>query len=377
MIENFFKIEAKDSKSRARAGVVSTAHGDILTPVFMPVGTYGTVKAITPKELSEDMDVKILLGNLYHLFLRPGIDLIEKLGGLHKFMAWDRAILTDSGGFQIYSLDKLRKVSEEGVSFKSPIDGTRFSFTPEEAVKFQEALGSDIIMAFDECLPYPSERDTVKNSMELTLKWMKRCRESKTRDESKIFGITQGGMFDDLRSESTKRTLELGFDGIALGGLSVGEEKEKTMDMVDLSTDIVPSGTPVYLMGMGMPEDLIEGVKRGIDMFDCVLPTRNARNGMIFTSFGKLILKHAKYRDDERPLDPECDCYVCSNFSRAYLKHLFQCKEILAMRLNSYHNLYYFINLMKNVRRSIIGGNFGKFRDDFYNKREVTDEFDQ
>lgn len=370
----FWEIESRDSSSGARAGILHTEKTAIETPVFMPVGTYGTVKAITPDELYRDMSSRIILGNLYHLFLRPGIELISKFGGLAKFMGWNGAVLTDSGGFQIYSLDKLRRISNEGVKFKSPVDGRDFFLSPELAVKYQEDLCSDIIMAFDECLPYPTEKEKVEGSMRLTLEWMKRCIKAKKRRKSKLFGITQGGMFAQLRSESTKRTVEMGFDGIALGGLSVGEEKDRTLEMIGISTSIIPEDYPVYLMGMGMPEDLIEGISRGVDMFDCVIPTRNARNGMIFTSFGKLILKNSRYIDDERPLDPKCDCYVCKTFSRAYLRHLFQCKEILSMRLNSYHNLYYFINLMKRARQSIMRGRFHEFKSDFYRDREVSDE---
>jgi len=369
MSQEIFKVEANDSQTMARAGVLKLAHSEIQTPVFMPVGTYGTVKSITPSELT-GMDARIILGNVYHLFLRPGVDLIEKMGGLHKFMGWDRSILTDSGGFQIFSLDKLRKVSEEGVKFKSPVDGTDFFLGPEDVIKLQERLGSDIIMCFDECLPHPCERKKVEESLELTIRWLKRCKEVKTREQSKLFGITQGSMYEDLRKLSTHKTLEIGFDGIAIGGLSVGEEKKLMLDMIELSTKEIPRNYPVYLMGVGMPEDLIEGVSRGVDMFDCVLPTRNARNGMIFTSFGKLIISHKQYREDERPLDPLCDCYVCKNFSRAYLRHLYMCKEILAMRLNSYHNLYYFINLMKNMRRSIMHGQFNQFKKKFYELRE-------
>jgi queuine tRNA-ribosyltransferase len=376
MKDNIFEIKKEDPNTKARAGVLRTEHAVIETPVFMPVGTYGTVKAITPGELIE-LDAKIILGNAYHLFLRPGSDVVKSFGGLHKFMSWPRAILTDSGGFQIYSLDELRKVSEEGVSFKSPLDGTKFFLTPENVIKLEEDLGADIIMGFDQCISYPSERKDVEDAMELTLRWMKRCKEARTQNPQKLFGITQGGMFQDLRKKSTLETLDIGFEGIALGGLSVGEDKKQTFDMVDLSTSIIPNNIPRYLMGVGKPEDLIQGVALGIDMFDCVIPTRNARNGLLFTSSGQVHIKNLKYKLDDAPLDKNCACHVCKNFSKGYLRHLYICGEILSMRLNTYHNLYYFINLMKNVRQSIMRGQFDQFRKDFHKAMEVNDGLDQ
>lgn len=373
-----FELLKKDIYSNARLGRFYTPHGAVNTPVFMPVGTVGTVKAMTPHEV-RDLGAEIILGNTYHLMLRPGHELIRQLGGLHRFMGWDGPILTDSGGFQVFSLGDLRKITEEGVFFQSHIDGAKHTLTPESAVKIQEALGSDIMMILDECTPYPASYEYAKASMERTLRWGKRCRDHHLRPRPQgegwgeggqaLFGIVQGSMFDDLRVVSAKETVEIGFDGYALGGLSVGESKEDMHRVIEVAVPHLPENQPRYLMGVGLPEDLIEGVKRGIDMFDCVIPTRNARNGMLFTSFGSIQIKHSKYIGDDSPIDPDCGCYTCRHFSRAYLRHLYMAKEILSSRLNTIHNLYYYLNLMKGVRDAIAADRFDSFRKEFYEKR--------
>ena len=363
-----FELIAKDPGSAARLGSLTTSHGKIETPIFMPVGTQATVKAMTPEELVQ-VGSQIILANTYHLYLRPGHELIGRLGGLHRFMHWDRPILTDSGGFQVFSLGELRKISEEGVNFRSHIDGSRHFISPEVSIAIQEALGSDIAMCFDECPPYPAELSYVQKSLELTTRWARRCKDAHTRPDQALFGIVQGGMHPDLRRESARQITDIGFDGYALGGLSVGEEREVMYDMMQACSDILPELSPRYIMGIGAPEDLIEGVNAGFDMFDCVMPTRNARNGALFTSFGRINIKAAIFAEDEGPIDPECDCYVCSNYSRAYLRHLYRSQEILASRLNTWHNLHFYLKLMGRVREAIAAGRFAAFRKEFYAKK--------
>lgn len=354
----------------ARRGQVKTRRGIIETPVFMPVGTLGTVKGVLPEALVE-MGAQIILGNTYHLLLRPGHDLVQSLGGLHRFMNWDKPILTDSGGFQVFSLGALRKIEEHGVSFQSHIDGSKHELTPESSIAVQEALGSDIIMAFDECIPHPSTRDYTAASTARSGRWAKRCKDARKSDDASLFGIVQGGMYTDLRTESAEELVEIGFDGYAIGGLSVGEEAGLMYEMMDHTLPLLPSDAPRYVMGVGTPENLIEAVARGADMFDCVMPTRNARNGVLFTSFGKISIKQARYRDDSLPIDPDCSCYVCKNYSRAYLRHLYQCNEILSSVLNTHHNLSYYLGLMAGARNAIENNEYGLYREEFYRKREV------
>lgn len=362
-----FELIKESGKSKARRGRITTLHSTIETPVFMPVGTQATVKALKPEEI-RNMGADIILSNTYHLYLRPGHEIIKEAGGLHRFMNWSGSILTDSGGFQVFSLGKLRKISEEGVAFRSHIDGSAHMLTPEKAVEIQTALGSDIMMAFDECAPYPADRNYVKNSLERTTRWLKRCKEAhKNTEEQALFGIMQGGMYHDLRKQSAEEVVELDLPGYSIGGLSVGEPKEVMYDIMDECVDYLPKDKPRYLMGVGSPDCLIEGVARGIDMFDCVLPTRIARNGMVFTSEGKLSIKNKKYERDFTPLDHKCDCYVCRNYSRAYLRHLFKANEILSSMLLSHHNIYYLVNLMKEIRHAIEEDSFEEYRARFYN----------
>ena len=338
-------------QSGARLGRLHTPHGVIETPIFMPVGTQATVKSMTPEELKE-IGSQIILSNTYHLYMRPGHDLVKEAGGLHKFMNWDRPILTDSGGFQVFSLGPLRKITEEGVHFRSHIDGSKHFISPEKAMEIQNALGSDIMMAFDECAPYPADREYVKNSLERTTRWLKRCKEAhKNTENQALFGIIQGGMYKDLREQSAKEILELDLPGYAVGGLSVGEPKELMYEVLDYTVPLMPENKPRYLMGVGSPDDLLEGVIRGIDMFDCVLPTRIARNGTAMTSVGKVVVRNAKYARDFSPLDPNCDCYCCKNYTRAYIRHLVKANEILAARLITTHNLHFLLDLMKQVRQ--------------------------
>ena len=362
-----FTVLKKDTATAARLGSLTTPHGTIDTPIFMPVGTQATVKAMTPEELRET-GTQIILANTYHLYLRPGHELIGRLGGLHRFMNWHGPILTDSGGFQVFSLGDLRKISEEGVRFRSHLDGSPHFITPEEAVRIQESLGSDIIMCFDECTPYPAEYDYVRTSMELTTRWARRCKEAHRREDQALFGIVQGGMHPELRERSAHDLQEIGFDGYALGGLSVGEEKALMHEMIEQCVPFLPPDQPRYVMGIGAPEDLIEGIAAGCDMFDCVMPTRNARNGMLFTSNGRINIKGAAYAEDTSPVDPRCTCYVCRNYSRAYLRHLYRSREILASRLNTWHNIHYFLNLMAEARQAIAAERFGQFRRDFYSQ---------
>jgi queuine tRNA-ribosyltransferase len=356
-----FQVSNQDGT--ARAGKLDTHHGNILTPIFMPVGTLGTVKAAAPEELKA-LGTQILLGNTYHLHLRPGDELIHKLGGLHRFMNWDGPILTDSGGFQVFSLAKLLKREEEGVVFRSHIDGRKVKLTPESSIAIQQNLGSTIMMCFDECLELPAEREKVQRSLELTSRWATRCKDARTTDQA-LFGIIQGGGEEDLREESLQQLQEIGFDGYAIGGLSVGESNEEMYRVTRHIAPRMPSDLPRYLMGVGEPRDLLEGVEAGVDMFDCVLPTRNARNGSLFTSHGKVSIKQARFREDSKPLDPECQCNTCQHYSRAYLRHLYLSGEILGMRLNTLHNLHFFLNLMKNARNAILENRFAAFKKEF------------
>ena len=360
-----FEVQATCAQTGARAGLLHTAHGTIETPVFMPVGTHGTVKGLTPRDLEHDLNVGIILANTYHLFLRPGHQVIERLGGLHRFMAWSRAILTDSGGFQVFSLDTLRKVSEEGVLFRSHLNGDSHFFTPEATVDIQLALGSDIIMAFDECLPYPATHDIAAQSTDRTIRWARAAYSHYLRREKglhcALFPIVQGSMYSDLRKMCTEALVELDAPGYAVGGLSVGEPRQLSQEMVAVTVPLLPWDRPRYVMGVGMPEELPRYVSNGVDMMDCVLPTRNARNGYLFTSRGKVVIKQAHYTEDESALDPACRCYTCRTFSKAYLRHLFQAGEILFSTLATIHNVKYFVDTMRRIRESIFDGTFPEF----------------
>jgi len=344
----------------ARRGILQLAHGAVETPAFMPVGTYGTVKAMSPLELKE-IGAQIVLGNTFHLWLRPGLDVIEAHGGLHRFMGWDGPILTDSGGFQVFSLGEFRKITEDGVQFQSPVNGDRCFLSPEESMRIQKVLNADIVMIFDECTPYPAEERTAGESMRLSLRWAARSRQAHDGNANALFGIVQGGMHEHLRDESRRELEHIGFDGYAIGGLSVGEPKEDMLRILRHTAAQLPRDKPRYLMGVGTPEDIIAGVAQGIDMFDCVMPTRNARNGMLFTRLGDIKIKNAQYRLDLRPLDEQCACYTCSNFTRAYLHHLHRLNEILGARLNTIHNLYYYQQLMGEIRAAIEAGKFADF----------------
>jgi queuine tRNA-ribosyltransferase len=350
-----FEILARDSRTQARLGRITTPHGQLTTPVFMPVGTQASVKTVTPEELL-DCHVEIVLANTYHLYLRPTHTLIRDLGGLHRFMHWERPILTDSGGFQVYSLAGLRKLSEEGVLFQSHLNGSRHMLTPEKAVEIQQTLGSDIAMVLDECVPYPATYDYALASQELTTRWARRAKAAHRCREQALFGIVQGGMYPDLRGKSAQELVELDFDGYALGGFSVGETKRLMDDLIERTTTCLPEEKPRYLMGVGTPADLLRCVKLGVDMFDCVMPTRNARNGCLFTRQGKLIIKNARYAQDTRPLDSQCGCYTCQHYSRAYLRHLFVSEEILGLRLNTIHNLHYYTDVIHLIRAAIEEG---------------------
>ena len=390
-----FKLLKTDTKSKARRGVIQTPHGEIQTPIFMPVGTAATVKAMRPEEVKE-LGAQIILSNTYHLYLRPGHDIVKEAGGLHRFMNWDKPILTDSGGFQVFSLGAMRKITEEGATFRSHIDGSKHMISPEKSMEIQHALGSDIIMAFDECAPYPADKRYVKNSMELTMRWLKRCKEyhysahepineqfveamkknhgvslnvgddlPRNRVQA-LFGIMQGGMYKDLRRESAKRIVDLDLPGYSIGGLSVGEPKEIMNDILDDCVDYLPKDKPRYLMGVGSPDYLFEGVERGIDMFDCVLPTRIARHGMAMTSQGRVNIKNKKFERDYTALDPKCDCYTCRNYSRAYLRHLFKADEMLSSMLLTNHNLHFLVNMMTNIRKAIDEDRFLEYKKEFY-----------
>lgn len=374
-----FSFQLQATAGAARAGRMTTPHGEVETPVFMPVGTVATVKAV-PQDVLEELGVQILLNNTYHLYLRPGVEQVRKLGGVQRFMAWDKPILTDSGGFQVFSLSELRKVTEEGVAFKSHLDGSAHFFSPEKSLEAEIGLGADIIMAFDECTEYPAERDRAQDSMEMTARWAKRSKdyfegykrqtpwferksvEKGSEQTQALFGIVQGGMYADLRRESAQRTVEIGFDGYAIGGLSVGEPREKTWDMVEATIPLLPNDKPRYVMGVGTPEEIVQYASMGVDMMDCVLPTRAARHGLLFTSEGKLNIKNARYALDEGPLDPNCRCNVCARYSRAYLRHLYAAKEVLAQVLNTVHNLAYYLDTMRRVRQAIKVGELASFR---------------
>lgn len=363
-----YELIKTDAKTKARRGRVHTPHGTIETPVFMPVGTAATVKAMLPEQVKE-MGANIILSNTYHLYLRPGHQIVKEAGGLHRFMNWDRAILTDSGGFQVFSLGDLRKITEEGVTFRSHIDGSKHMLSPEKSMEVQNALGSDIMMAFDECAPYPADRSYVKNSLERTTRWLARCKAfHQNTEQQSLFGIMQGGMYNDLRYQSAMEIVELDLPGYAIGGLSVGEPKELMYDVLDNCVDYLPKEKPRYLMGVGTPDYLFEGVERGVDMFDCVLPTRIARNGTALTSMGKVVIKNAAHEKDFSPLDPNCDCYTCRNYSRAYLRHLFKANEILSSMLLTTHNLQFLINLMGKMRTAIEEDRFSELKKEFYDQ---------
>jgi len=364
-----FEVIKEDATTSARRGRLVTLHGIVDTPTFMPVGTRGAVKGVTPEEVWRS-DVRIILGNTFHLYIRPGSKLIARLGGLHKFMGWDGPILTDSGGYQVFSLSRLRRIDGEGVVFQSPLDGTEHIFTPEGVIETQEMLGSDIIVCLDECIPYPSTYDYAKGSTERTLQWARRSRLISVGKGKGFFCVIQGGFYQDLRERCAKELVEIGFDGYAIGGVSVGEPKEMMYNVVDQVVPILPRNRPRYLMGVGLPEDIVEGVIRGVDMFDCVVPTRHGRRGYLFTRFGHMIIKNASYKEDESPVEPECDCYTCSRYSRAYLRHLFISGEILGMRLCTIHNLHYFGRLMREIRQAIEEGRMAHFRESFYDMRK-------
>ena len=344
----------------ARRGTLQLAHGTVETPVFMPVGTYGTVKAMSPVELKE-IGAQIVLGNTFHLWLRPGLEVIAAHGGLHRFMGWDGPILTDSGGFQVFSLGEFRKITEQGVKFQSPVNGDKLFLTPEESMRIQRVLNSDIVMVFDECTPYPATDREAADSMRLSLRWAARSKAAHGENPNALFGIVQGGMFENLRDESLSGLASIGFDGYAICGLSVGEPKEDMLRVLAHTAPLLPQGKPRYLMGVGTPEDIVAAVAQGIDMFDCVMPTRNARNGMLFTRHGDIKIKNAQYRMDMRPLDQQCDCYTCRNFTRAYLHHLHRIGEILGARLNTIHNLFYYLQLMGEIRAAIEADGFADF----------------
>ncbi|WP_276905727.1 tRNA guanosine(34) transglycosylase Tgt [Peptoniphilus duerdenii] len=361
-----YKLIKKSKDTKARVGEIKTNHGIIKTPVFMPVGTRATVKTMTPEEV-KDLGAQIILSNTYHLFLRPGPEIIEKAGGLHKFMNWHGPILTDSGGFQVFSLSANRKITEEGVTFRSHIDGSKQFLSPEVSIDVQNSLGSDIIMAFDECAPYPATYEYIEHSMNRTTRWAKRCKDHhKNTDNQALFGIVQGGMYKDLRKKSAEDLVTMDFPGYAVGGLSVGEPKDIMVDILDYTTDFLPEDKPRYLMGVGTPDYLFEAVEHGIDMADCVLPTRIARNGTAMTSVGKVIAKNGKYKEDFTSLDENCDCYTCKNYTKAYIRHLFNVNEILAYRLLSIHNIYFLTKLMENIRNAILEDRFLEYKKEFY-----------
>ena len=365
-----FEVIAQSSDSRARAGVIQTVHGAIETPVFMPVGTLGSVKSLSPEELVE-AGAQVILGNTYHLYLRPGCDVIDKFDGLHGFIHWDRPILTDSGGFQVFSLAKLAKLSEEGVTFQSHIDGSKHLLTPEKAIEIQTGLGSDIMMCLDNCIQYPATREQSRAALETTTQWALRCKQAwrETKNDSNtLFGIVQGSMFKDLRRRSADELMNIGFNGYAIGGLSVGEPAEMMLEMADFTLPLLPEDRPRYIMGVGTPENLIELAALGADMFDCVLPTRNARNGQLFTQNGAINISNSQFKDDTGPIESDCRCYTCRSFSRAYLRHLYMARELLAYRLNTIHNVYFFIDFVKRMRQAILSDGFASFRRDFYHR---------
>jgi len=364
------QFELLHSDGLARRGRLLFARGEVQTPAFMPVGTYGTVKAMTPEELRQ-IGAEIILGNTFHLMLRPGPEIIRQHGDLHDFMHWNGPILTDSGGFQVFSLAAMRKISEQGVRFRSPIDGAAVFLGPEESMAMQRALGSDIVMQFDDCTPYPASAQQARESMELSLRWALRSRQAHAGNPAALFGIVQGGVYTELRQRSAEQLQAIGFDGYAIGGLAVGESKQEREAMLEFTTPLLPESAPRYLMGVGKPEDIVEGVRRGVDMFDCVMPTRNARNGHLFTRYGDLRIRNSRYQNDTRPIDPGCVCYTCQHYSRAYLRHLHQCREILGARLHTIHNLHYYQYLMQNLRDAIRADRLAAFSDAFYAERHT------
>ena len=363
MVVNY-ELVAEDRKTGARAGLLHTPHGVFKTPMFMPVGTQATVKTVTPEEL-EEMGAQIILSNTYHLFLRPGTELIHEAGELHRFMNWNKGILTDSGGFQVFSLGAMRKITEEGVYFRSFLDGSKQFLSPEISIKAQEDLGSDIAMAFDECIPYPADYEYARQSTERTTRWAERCIKVHQRTDRGIFGIIQGGMYKDLRKQSAMEISSLPFDGVAIGGLSVGEPHDLMYDILEETTQWMPKGKARYLMGVGTPDCLVEGVARGVDMFDCVFPTRVARNGMAMIHTGRMNMKNKQYERDFRPIEESCGCYTCRNYTRAYIRHLYKSEELLAFRLVTIHNLYFLLQFMRDMREAIVQGNFSEFREHF------------
>ena len=363
MVVNY-ELVAEDRKTGARAGLLHTPHGVFKTPMFMPVGTQATVKTVTPEEL-EEIGAQIILSNTYHLFLRPGTELIHEAGELHRFMNWNKGILTDSGGFQVFSLGAMRKITEEGVYFRSFLDGSKQFLSPEISIRAQEDLGSDIAMAFDECIPYPADYEYARKSTERTTRWAKRCIKAHQRTDRGIFGIIQGGMYKDLRKQSAMEISSLPFDGVAVGGLSVGEPHDLMYDILEETTQWMPKGKARYLMGVGTPDCLVEGVARGVDMFDCVFPTRVARNGMAMIHTGRMNMKNKQYERDFRPIEESCGCYTCRNYTRAYIRHLYKSEELLAFRLVTIHNLYFLLQFMRDMREAIVQGNFSKFREHF------------
>ena len=370
-VDIYMKFEKLGQSGRARRGRLTLEHGVVETPVFMPVGTYGTVKGMLPRDI-EGIKAQIILGNTFHLYLRPGLQVIEEHGGLHGFMKWDKPILTDSGGFQVFSLGAMRKIKEEGVTFRSPIDGSKVFISPEISMEIQKTLNSDIVMIFDECTPYPATHEEAQKSLQLSLRWAKRCKDHHhdvLENKNALFGIIQGGMYEDLRDESLKGLLEIDFDGYAIGGLSVGEPKEEMIKVLDYLPAKMPEDKPRYLMGVGKPEDIVEGIRRGVDMFDCVMPSRNARNGHYFVTDGLVRIRNAKYRHDQSPLDPHCDCYTCQNFTRAYLFHLEKCGEMLGSMLGTIHNLRYYQRFTEDIRSALDNGTFDEFVQDFYARR--------
>ena len=363
MVVNY-ELVAEDRKTGARAGLLHTPHGVFKTPMFMPVGTQATVKTVTPEEL-EEMGAQIILSNTYHLFLRPGTELIHEAGELHRFMNWNKGILTDSGGFQVFSLGAMRKITEEGVYFRSFLDGSKQFLSPEISIKAQEDLGSDIAMAFDECIPYPADYEYARQSTERTTRWAERCIKAHQRTDRGIFGIIQGGMYKDLRKQSVMEISSLPFDGVAVGGLSVGEPHDLMYDILEETTQWMPKGKARYLMGVGTPDCLVEGVARGVDMFDCVFPTRVARNGMAMIHTGRMNMKNKQYERDFHPIEESCGCYTCRNYTRAYIRHLYKSEELLAFRLVTIHNLYFLLQFMRDMREAIVQGNFSEFREHF------------
>lgn len=365
------KFEKIAQTGRARRGRLTLNHGVVETPAFMPVGTYGTVKGMLPRDI-EAIGAQIILGNTFHLWLRPGLEVIKEHGGLHAFVQWDKPILTDSGGFQVFSLGAMRKIKEEGVTFRSPIDGSKIFLSPEKSMEIQRVLNSDIVMIFDECTPYPASYSEAQTSMQMSLRWARRCKDAFEGNPNALFGIVQGGMYPELRQESLNGLTEIGFDGYAIGGLSVGEPKEDMLRILDYLPTRLPQDKPRYLMGVGKPEDIVEAVRRGVDMFDCVMPTRNARNGHYFISDGIVRIRNSQYRHDLKPLDPHCDCYTCCNFTRAYLYHLDKCGEMLGAMLGTIHNLHYYQRLMQMIRESIENSQFDHFVTEFYQRRGLA-----